>query len=273
VISLPKKAGICFSLPSSVIVGAIGSRVSMPIFINKYTLYGVEMNEWLSDPAERLRVYLNSFKLVLEEAEKRFSGGARERGVVELARRYYEDARYSYEKEDYITGLIDISYAEGLLDSLRILGITEFTWRKAREPVVFVGGTFDIVHPGHVAFLREAAALGRLYVVVARDSNVRRFKGYEPVNSEEARLEVVSSIRYVYRAFLGDEIDYLKSVERIRPDIVVLGPDQFIDEDTLRRSLEGRGLAGIRIVRLERRVGGYSTSNIIRRILDTRCRC
>lgn len=231
------------------------------------------MQSWAEDPSERLRIYISTFRKALEEAERSFSGGKAEREVLDLAKRYYDDAIYNYDKGDYITGLIDISYAEGLLDALRMLGATSFTWARASEPRVFVGGTFDIIHPGHVAFLREASRYGRLFVVVARDSNVRRFKGYDPVNSEDARLEVVSSIRYVYRAFLGDEIDYLKSVERVKPDIVVLGPDQFIDEDTLRRSLEGRGLSGIRIVRLERRVGGYSTSNIIKRILDTRCRC
>ncbi|MEM4971542.1 MAG: DUF357 domain-containing protein [Sulfolobales archaeon] len=231
------------------------------------------MGEWLSDPSERLRTYLNSFKLALEEAEKSFSGGAREREVLELARRYYEDARYSYEKGDYITGLIDISYAEGLLDALRILGVTSFTWRRVGEPRVFVGGTFDIVHPGHIALLREASRFGKLYVVVARDSNVKRFKGQEPVNSEEARLEVISSIRYVYKAFLGDEIDYLKSVERVRPDLIVLGPDQFVDENTLARSLESRGLSGVRIIRVREKFGGYSTSSIIKKILESRCRC
>ena len=231
------------------------------------------MSSWLSDPGERLRVYLNSFRVAIEEAERSFSGGPREREVLELAKRYYEDARYSYEKGDYVTGLVDISYAEGLLDALRMLGVVSFSWKRAEEPRVFVGGTFDLIHPGHIALLREASKLGKLYVVVARDSNVKRFKGYEPVNSEQARLEVVSSLRYVYRAFLGDEVDYLKSVERVRPDIIVLGPDQFVDEDTLSRSLESRGLGGIRVVRFGEKVGGYSTSSIIKKIIESRCRC
>jgi len=231
------------------------------------------MSEWLGDPSERLRTYLSSFKLAVEEAEKNFSGGAREREVLELARRYYEDARYSYEKGDYITGLIDVAYAEGLLDALRILGITGFTWRRVGEPRVFVGGTFDIIHPGHIALLREASRFGKLYVVVARDSNVKRFKGHEPVNDENTRLEVVSSIRYVYQAFLGDEIDYLKSVERVKPDLIVLGPDQFVDENILAKSLESRGLKDIRIVRVKEKLGGHSTSSIIKKILESRCRC
>ncbi len=231
------------------------------------------MAEWISDPAERLRAYLNSFRAALEEAGRSFTGGRGEKEVLEMANRYYEDARYNYEKGDYITGLINISYAEGLLDALRMLGISSFKWQRVEEPRVFVGGTFDIIHPGHVAFLREAARYGRVFVTVARNANVRRFKGYDPVNDEDARLEVVSAIRYVYRAFLGDEIDYLKSVERVKPDVILLGPDQFVDEETLSRQLRDRGLGGIRIVKFKEKIGGFSASSIIKKILETRCRC
>jgi FAD synthetase len=93
------------------------------------------------------------------------------------------------------------------------------------------------------------------------------------VNDENTRLEVISSIRYVDQAFLGDEIDYLKSVERVRPDLIVLGPDQFVDENILAKSLESRGLKDIRIVRFKEKLGGHSTSSIIKKILESRCRC
>lgn len=232
----------------------------------------MEPQGWL-EPGERLGRYLASFRKALEEAEKNLSGGRAEREVLDLARRYYKDASYSYEKGDHVTGLVEISYAEGLLDALRLLGSTSFEWRRVEEPRVFVGGTFDIIHPGHVAFLREASRYGRLYVAVARNSNVRRFKGRDPFNDEEHRLAMVSSIRYVYEAFLGDESDYLKSVERVRPGYIVLGPDQFADPETLSRELEARGLGGIRILRLSEKVGGFSSSAVVKKILESMCRC
>lgn len=231
------------------------------------------MAEWVGDPSERLRSYLNSFKAAVEEAERNFTGGKGEREVLDMAKRYYEDARHSYDKGDYITGLINISYAEGLLDALRMLGASSFRWQRAEEPRVFVGGTFDILHPGHIALLREASRYGRVFVIVARNVNVKRFKGYDPINDEGTRLEIVSAVRYVYKASLGDEADYLKSVEMIRPDMILLGPDQFVDEETLSRELRDRGLGGIRVVKLKEKIGGFSTSSIVKKILETRCRC
>jgi len=231
------------------------------------------LTSWVNDPAERLRNYLNSFRAAVEEAERNFTGGRGEREVLEMAKRYYEDAKYSYDKGDYITGLINISYAEGLLDALRMLGASSFKWQRVEEPRVFVGGTFDILHPGHIALLREASKYGRVFVTVARNANVKRFKGYEPVNDEMTRLEVVSAVRYVYKAFLGDETDYLKSVDAVKPNLILLGPDQFVDEETLSRQLRDRGLEGVRIIKLREKIGGFSTSSLIKKILESRCRC
>ncbi|MEM4965969.1 MAG: DUF357 domain-containing protein [Sulfolobales archaeon] len=231
------------------------------------------MGEEISrNPRERLRRYLIKMRKVLEEAERNFSGDLNARKVLEEARRYYEDARYYLDKEDYETGLVAVSYAEGLLDALRMLGYTSFEWsRPADEKIVFVGGTFDIVHPGHIALLKKASEYGKVYVSVARDANVVRFKGREPVNPESWRLEVVSAIRYVYKAFLGDEGDVLKSVERVRPDIILLGPDQVFNEEDLVRELRNRNLGDITIIRMPTRIDNYSTTGVIRRILDRYC--
>ncbi|MEM4025816.1 MAG: DUF357 domain-containing protein, partial [Sulfolobales archaeon] len=105
----------------------------------------------------------------------------------------------------------------------------------------------------------------------ARDANVVRFKGREPVNPESWRLEVVSAVRYVYKAFLGDEGDVLRSVERVRPDIILLGPDQVFNEEDLVRELRNRNLGNITIMRMPTRIDNYSTTGVIRRILDRYC--
>ncbi|MEM1710739.1 MAG: DUF357 domain-containing protein, partial [Sulfolobales archaeon] len=124
--------------------------------------------------------------------------------VLELVRTYVSDSKYYFGREDYITSLSCIAYAEGLLDALRLLNLVSFSWEYPKVRRVLVGGTFDIIHPGHIYYLSEASRLGLVYAVVARDSTVRRVKGKEPINDEVSRLEVLSSLKYVYKAILGD---------------------------------------------------------------------
>jgi FAD synthetase len=86
-----------------------------------------------------------------------------------------------------------------------------------------VGGTFDILHPGHIFLLKEASKHGDVIVVVARDSTVKRIKGREPIFNEEHRLMMVSSIKYVKKAILGKEsTDILEIVEELKPDVIVV---------------------------------------------------
>lgn len=164
------------------------------------------------------------------------------KGLLDAIKRYTEDAEYYLSLGDYETAIAAASYAEGLLDSLKYLGLAEPKWPGGlvEEKRVFVGGTFDLIHPGHIELLRYASTLGRLYVVVARDVNVARLKGRKPVLDESSRLQVISAIRYVYRAFLGDESDIFKSVEQVKPDVIVLGPDQPFDEEYVVREAERR---------------------------------
>lgn len=137
---------------------------------------------------------------------------------------------------------------------------------------MLVAGTFDIIHAGHIRFLREAWKLGLVYAVVARDRNVQKFKGRLPIMPEDMRLEVVSSIKYVYKALLGDDTDLLKPVERVKPDIIFLGPDQPMDEESLKRELERRGIKA-EVRRMSRREGPEiaSSTSIIKEILRRYC--
>ncbi|MCS7099028.1 MAG: adenylyltransferase/cytidyltransferase family protein, partial [Sulfolobales archaeon] len=128
-----------------------------------------------------------------------------------------------------------------------------------------VAGTFDLLHPGHVYFLNRAYELGLPYVVVSRDVNVIRSKGRPPVMSELDRLTMVSSLKPVYKAVLGDTEDYLKPVVEIHPDVILLGPDQFVDENQLTRELESRGLRSTRVLRVKERLDNYSSTQLIKR--------
>ncbi|MFX1355154.1 MAG: adenylyltransferase/cytidyltransferase family protein, partial [Promethearchaeota archaeon] len=92
---------------------------------------------------------------------------------------------------------------------------------------VLIAGTFDIIHPGHIFLINEAAKMGDVYVIVATDKNRKLYSGEAPVIPEQQRLEVVRSIKNVREARLGrHDNDTLKTVEEINPDIILLGPDQ-----------------------------------------------
>ena len=107
------------------------------------------------------------------------------------------------------------------------------------DPVrVFVGGTFDGLHLGHVFLLefarRRGLALARrsgrpgvhLSVVVARDESVRRIKHRSPHHTQRERRRLVASLKLVDAAFVGVPNDFVRSVRKVRPDLIVLGYDQ-----------------------------------------------
>ncbi|MHC1601480.1 MAG: adenylyltransferase/cytidyltransferase family protein [Candidatus Nezhaarchaeales archaeon] len=140
---------------------------------------------------------------------------------------------------------------------------------KSRKKVM-IAGVFDIIHPGHIYLISKASELGDVIVVVARDSTVERLKGRRPIVPEEQRLEVIKNIKNVSTAILGHEgEDMLKIVEEIKPDIIMLGPDQNFNEEDLRRNLESRGLK-VEVLRLHEPYKAHklcSSSKIIREIL------
>lgn len=130
-------------------------------------------------------------------------------------------------------------------------------------------GTFDLLHMGHIFYLKEAKKLGNtLSVVVARDSTVRNLK-HEPVNPEEIRLDLIREVKVVDEAFLGYEDDMYAIVEEIKPDIIALGYDQIHDENTIRNEMKKRKL-NAKIVRLSEYKCGSDldgTRRIIQKII------
>ncbi|MEB3774061.1 MAG: cytidylyltransferase family protein [Desulfurococcales archaeon] len=220
--------------------------------------------------AERARRYIIGVKRVLEDLRVPRLPGVDVDRLIDAVKRYVEDAEYYLSRGDGETALAAVSYAEGLLDSLKYLGVIELEWESpGEEPIVFVGGTFDIIHPGHIELLRYASKHGRVVVTIARDSTVERIKGRPPLLAEEDRLRIISSIRYVYRARLGHEGDPIKSVEEVMPDVIVLGPDQGFDEDQLAREVERRTGKRPRVIRYPGKItfsGGLrSTSDIVKK--------
>jgi len=98
---------------------------------------------------------------------------------------------------------------------------------------VLVSGCFDLIHGGHIAFFKTAAALGKLYVSVGRDDNLLLLKGKKPYFSQEERLYIVRSIKYVEDAFLASGsglLDFVPDINRIRPDIFIVNQDGHTPE-------------------------------------------
>ncbi|GAB3682270.1 adenylyltransferase/cytidyltransferase family protein [Salinarchaeum chitinilyticum] len=106
---------------------------------------------------------------------------------------------------------------------------------------VVAQGTFDILHPGHVHYLEDAASMGEeLHVIVARDSNVSHKP--TPVVPEGQRRDVIAALEAVDHARLGDPDDIFVPIEEIEPDVIVLGHDQHHDENALADALDERGI-------------------------------
>lgn len=104
-------------------------------------------------------------------------------------------------------------------------------------------GSFDVLHPGHMYYLREAKNFGdKLVVVVAKDSTIKKIKGKEPKYSERERLEHVRDVQYVDKAVLGYEVDPYEIIEEINPDIICLGYDQNSFSEGLAKKLKERGM-------------------------------
>ena len=104
-------------------------------------------------------------------------------------------------------------------------GVLRLTERGRKEiVVVMAGGSFDIIHPGHVETLEKAKALGDVLVVsVARNSTYLRNKKEIPLHDEKLRRKMVESIKFVDAAILGSEVDLFETVELVRPDIIASG--------------------------------------------------
>lgn len=148
--------------------------------------------------------------------------------------------------------------------------VTEGLFKITKK--ILIAGTFDILHPGHIYFINEAAKLGDVYVIVATDNNAERFKGKKPIIPEEQRLEVVKNLKNVKVAKLGrSDNNTLKTVEEFAPDIILLGPDQKYDVNTLIKGLKDIGLNHIEVKRLETYYDKFklhSSSLIKQKIID-----
>lgn len=135
---------------------------------------------------------------------------------------------------------------------------------------VMASGTFDLLHLGHIYYLKEAKKLGdKLIVVVATDKTVRKLK-HEPINPEKIRVNLVKELEVVDEAYLGYEGDMYEIVEELKPDIIAIGYDQIHDEKKIKKELKNRKIDA-KIIRLKEYKGGSDlegTRRIISKIIS-----
>lgn len=137
-------------------------------------------------------------------------------------------------------------------------------WKQDGLRVGFTNGCFDLLHPGHVALLREAADhCDRLVVGLNSDESVRRLKGpTRPVQSEGARGELLCAIRHVDLVVIFTADTPLELISWLKPDLLVKGSDYSEDEIVGAELVKA---SGGRVLRVELREG-HSTTNMIARM-------
>jgi D-beta-D-heptose 7-phosphate kinase/D-beta-D-heptose 1-phosphate adenosyltransferase len=131
--------------------------------------------------------------------------------------------------------------------------------------IVFTNGCFDLLHIGHVRYLEKARALGDILVVgVNSDSSVQKIKGPKrPLLPEEERAEILSGLGCVDYITLFNEVDPLKLITSLHPDVLVKGGDWTREEIVGREVVERCGGEVVIIPFVQ----GVSTSNLIEMIL------
>lgn len=136
--------------------------------------------------------------------------------------------------------------------------------REMGHTLVFTNGVFDILHAGHVQFLKQAKALGDMLIVgINSDSSTRRLKGQgRPINSERDRMALVAALDVVDAVVLFDEDTPTELIRLLRPHLHVKGGD-YADEALPEAEVVRAGGGQVVILPL---VGRVSTSSVIERI-------
>jgi D-glycero-beta-D-manno-heptose 1-phosphate adenylyltransferase len=143
-------------------------------------------------------------------------------------------------------------HAQLIEDDMPVFPVEDaVTWaaglRRSHKTIVFTNGSFDLLHPGHVRYLRAARAEGdALIVAVNSDRSVRRAKGpTRPINPSAERAEVLSALRCVDAVAIVDEVTLDAIIRAVRPDVIVTGAERAapVGRDTM----EARGGRVVRI--------------------------
>ena len=168
---------------------------------------------------------------------------------------------------------IDLRKLELQMGNDKILGREQLRqkveqWRRAGERIVLTNGNFDLLHVGHVRYLRGAKELGgKLVVAINSDESVRALKGEgRPIMPAEERAEIVAALGDVDAVVIFPEIDVRALIREIRPDIQAKGTD-YTEESVPERDAVAEYGGRVAIVGDPK---DHSTSEIIRSQLGPR---
>ncbi|WP_457622423.1 D-glycero-beta-D-manno-heptose 1-phosphate adenylyltransferase [Persephonella sp.] len=104
-------------------------------------------------------------------------------------------------------------------------------WKKEGKKIVFTNGCFDIIHAGHIDYLKKAKELGDILVVgLNSDQSIKRIKGNDrPINTQEHRKIVLEALKPVDLVVIFEEDTPERLIKEIKPDFLVKGGDWKIE--------------------------------------------
>jgi D-beta-D-heptose 7-phosphate kinase/D-beta-D-heptose 1-phosphate adenosyltransferase len=138
--------------------------------------------------------------------------------------------------------------------------------KKENQKVVFTNGCFDLLHRGHIEYLKKAKRLGDLLIVgLNSDYSVRRIKGKgRPIQSQKDRAEILASLHFVDYVCIFKELTPLKLISKLVPDVLVKGGDWEINDIVGKEIVDSSGGKVLNI----KMVKGKSTQQIIQTIIS-----
>ena len=137
-------------------------------------------------------------------------------------------------------------------------------WKVTGKTVAFTNGCFDILHPGHLFSIGQAAKEADYLIVgLNSDASVKRLKGPErPINSTESRALVIANLVLVDAVVVFEEDTPYELITSLLPDVLVKGGDYTIDTIVGAKEVIANGGKVI----INPIVDGFSTTNIIEKI-------
>ncbi|TNE80020.1 MAG: D-glycero-beta-D-manno-heptose 1-phosphate adenylyltransferase [Bacteroidetes bacterium] len=139
-------------------------------------------------------------------------------------------------------------------------------WSDQHDKIVFTNGCFDILHKGHVDYLKRAAELGtKLMIGVNSDASVSAIKGPKrPVQDEDSRMYLLAALEFVNAVVLFNDPTPINLIRKVRPDVLVKGADYKPEEIAGYHDVLSWGGEVLTLEFLD----GYSTSKVIKRIIE-----
>lgn len=157
-----------------------------------------------------------------------------------------------------------MNYQNKIKSREKLISIAKKLHQQGKK-IIMTGGFFDIIHPGHTRYLQKAKNLGDvLIVVVNSDDSTRKNKGPKrPINNQEIRLEILSSLESVDYVAIFSELTPKEIIAEIKPSVWIKGGHYKIRE--MPETLTVKQCGGkVKIISLEK---GFSVSNLVKKII------